>query len=250
MRPFSADELLRVWERGRDQHPLDRCLALLGVATSPGKSWEELAALSVGERDRMLLALRQAIFGEHMECVAQCPRCAEELEFAVQASDIQSPGTTPSELGHFELAIDGYEFRFRLPTSRDLVSVAHPGSRQPREPGARRRHLLHLCIVQARRGSESVVLGDLPDAVLARIEQAMADADPQADTVLRLSCAGCGHQWRAVFDIATYLWKELAAQARRLVREIDAIARAYGWTEADILSMSWRRRRTYMEMTS
>jgi hypothetical protein len=37
-------------------------------------------------------------------------------------------------------------------------------------------------------------------------------------------------------------------QAMRLVGDVHALARIYGWTEADVLAMSPRRRATYLEL--
>jgi hypothetical protein len=51
-----------------------------------------------------------------------------------------------------------------------------------------------------------------------------------------------------VFDAGEFLWREVAARARRLVYEVHALARYYGWREADILSMTGRRREAYLEM--
>jgi hypothetical protein len=53
-----------------------------------------------------------------------------------------------------------------------------------------------------------------------------------------------------MFDIGAFLWEEIAAQARRLLREVHTLARAYGWREADILVMSAARRQAYLEMVS
>ena len=76
----------------------------------------------------------------------------------------------------------------------------------------------------------------------------MAAADPQADVELALSCPACGHAWPAAFDIASFLWTEVDAWARVLLHEIHALASAYGWREADILALSPRRRRAYLEL--
>ena len=46
MRPLSAHDLLRVWELGEDQHPLDRALTILATAC-PELTWDELATLSI-----------------------------------------------------------------------------------------------------------------------------------------------------------------------------------------------------------
>ena len=60
----------------------------------------------------------------------------------------------------------------------------------------------------------------------------MLEADPQAEIILVFSCPGCARRWEMLFDIAHFFWNEIAAEARRLLREIDALARAYGWTSA------------------
>jgi hypothetical protein len=49
-------------------------------------------------------------------------------------------------------------------------------------------------------------------------------------------------------EIGQFLWTEIRARARRLLQEIDALARVYHWPEADILGMSDARRASYLEM--
>jgi hypothetical protein len=68
--------------------------------------------------------------------------------------------------------------------------------------------------------------------------------------LLDLRCPTCGHSWHALFDIVAFFWAELASQAKRLLREVHTLARAYGWREADIVSMSARRRQLYLEMAT
>ena len=62
MRALSAAELLSVWERGTGQPPHERALSLLAAAC-PESSRDELAILSIGERDKRLLTLRAWTFG-------------------------------------------------------------------------------------------------------------------------------------------------------------------------------------------
>ncbi len=89
----------------------------------------------------------------------------------------------------------------------------------------------------------------MPDQVVAAIAESMEALDPCADILLELKCGACGNEWQAPFDILGYFWAELAVHARRLLREVDVLARAYGWREADILSLSGRRRRAYLELS-
>jgi hypothetical protein len=66
--------------------------------------------------------------------------------------------------------------------------------------------------------------------------------------LLGLHCPLCSHSWQALFDIASFFWTEISAHARRLLREVDALARAYGWSEAEILGLSASRRQAYLEL--
>ena len=75
MQPLSAMTMLDVWERARTQTQSRRALALL-YAACPDSSYEELAALPVGERDMRLLALREWAFGIQMRGLAGCPQCS------------------------------------------------------------------------------------------------------------------------------------------------------------------------------
>ena len=61
-------------------------------------------------------------------------------------------------------------------------------------------------------------------------------------------CPACDHRWSTVFDIASYLWSEIHAWAKRLLRTVDTLARTYAWREADILALSPSRRQIYLEL--
>jgi hypothetical protein len=49
-------------------------------------------------------------------------------------------------------------------------------------------------------------------------------------------------------NVASLLWDDIEAHAHKLVGEVDALARAYGWTEPEILVLSPQRRATYLAM--
>src|ERR1051325_6447984 len=122
MQALSASNLLRVWERALGRTTPERALALLAAAC-PEMSAEELDALSVGRRDRLLIALRERTFGPRLTSLAACEACGESLELSFDCSDISADdgAETPAELS---VEREGYEARFRLPTSGDLVAVA------------------------------------------------------------------------------------------------------------------------------
>ncbi len=234
-RSLSPEKILDVWEAGREQHELDRALTLLRAAY-PELSRDELANLTIGERDARLLRLREVVLGAGAAGISECPECGERVEFPLDTSTLaHAPGEvteTPRETD-----VDGNRVRFRLPTSRDLVEViAAPDQSR----GLRR--LIEWCVIEPRPPEK------LPEEAVEALGRAMLKADPQAEIMFSLGCPNCGRKWELLFDIAHFFWTEIAAQAQRLVQEIDLLARAYGWTEREILSLPPQRRRTYLEM--
>jgi hypothetical protein len=243
MCPLTATDVLRIWELGESQDPVDQALTILAAAC-PELTTEQLADLSLGQRDRRLFILHQWLFGPDLRGFVQCPQCRERLEFTlgVPAIGDAEPVEAASEERVFSAA--GFDLRFRLPNSRDLIAAAAcPDSRQARQL------LVQRCLQEARREEETALTGgELPEAVMAHLATRLAECDPWQEVLLDLACPACGHRWQPLLDIVTFLWAELAAQAKRLLREVHTLARAYGWREADILALSLRRRQSYLEM--
>jgi len=130
--------------------------------------------------------------------------------------------------------------RFRLPNSHDLAAVNGFS-----DPTAARVVLLERCLV-ARKAGRPVPVSTLPTGVIEAVEARMSELDPQGDTTLELRCTACGHEWRAALDIGRFFWQELAAEARRLLREVHLLASAYGWRETEILALTPARRNAYL----
>ena len=236
MLTLNATSLLMAWEEGVSQHPLERALTLLALAW-PQRSIDEWARVSIGERDRQLFQLRNELFGSKFEAIAICPKCGERLELAFSTQDLLNQTSEPEPL---RLNSGSYEVNYRVPTTADLLAVAG-------DPGQARELLLDRCI-EAHSEGVAVPASALPDEVVKILGQKMADADPQADVQIVLDCPACSHHWPTVFDILSYLWGEIEDWAQRLLHDVHSLARAYGWSERDILSMSATRRRLYLEM--
>jgi hypothetical protein len=243
MRGLSTAELLTVWERSLPHSPTQRALALLAAAY-PDVTADALARLSIGERDGQLIRLREALFGFRLETLTVCPKCEEQLELTFSTQDIQVPAPALPALPEDGVRVeaDGYEVTCRVPTSADLLEIA--------QSAATDRHdaLLKCCIQTARRGSENVDPATLPANVVSAVIDGMAQADPQAEVQIALVCVACSHRWSLPFDIFSYLWSEIEEWAQRLLLEVHALASAYGWSESDILLLSPRRRRLYLDM--
>ena len=246
MHPPVAAELLDAWERGSRQDHLQRPLVLLSAAL-PEMRPETLVGATIGQRDRWLLRLRQSIFGSSMSCLAPCPSCAEIAELELEIAAIIGPTAEPAE--ESTVLVDGYEVRVRPVTTLDLVELGPPSAFGCRLAESASR-LLERCVVRGSHGGEPVSPAELPSHVKEAAADEMASRDGQADIVLELECPSCGASWSAPFDIASFLWSEVAAWAQRTLFEVDLLARVYGWREQDVLALTpWRRER-YLEMAS
>ena len=78
----------------------------------------------------------------------------------------------------------------------------------------------------------------------------LVDKHPWAEIELNLQCPACRHCWSSLLDIVSFFWSEVSNQVKRLLAEVHLLARAYGWREADILSMSAARRKAYLDMVT
>jgi hypothetical protein len=253
---MNAAALLAVWEEGVPLSPVRRALQLLATVW-PEFSPDEWAHASIGVRDERLLAVREELFGSHLEVTTACPGCGERIETSFSLENIRVPPAPQSSLeeaGEIPLLGDptlpaakvkvetcGYQVECRLPTSADLLEVTKAA-----EGGCER--LLERCVRVARNGNGTLEARELPEAVIKAINGEMVRADPQADVQIELACPACRHSWLMVFDILSYLWNEIDDWAQRILREVHSLAIAYGWTEHEILGMSARRRRSYLDI--
>jgi hypothetical protein len=240
MKTLDASELLQVWERGAGSAPALAILPLL-LAACPEIPPERLPQLTVGERDALLLTQREWMFGSQIEATATCIQCGERLEFSLTIDDIRAmPALTDaSDLGQtapLSAKMEEYQVEFRLPTIADTQNIINL------------EQILERCLIVASKANEHQAASELPSTVIEAISHQMAAADPQADVQLALNCPTCQHEWLATFDIATFLWEEIHTWAQRTLLEIHQLARAYGWSEAEILALSPARRQIYLSM--
>jgi hypothetical protein len=238
---LSNAAILAAWEAGQAGSPLDRANAVLWYAV-PDAERSALDAWTTGRRDARLLDVYAATFGDQLAGLVACPECGEQLEIALGPDDIRSPyGSAEQEFDLLD-AESGYRLTFRLPTGADLRAAAVYESE-----GAARRTLLERSIVRAEQPGAAIPVVNLPEPLIARLGDAMAEHDAQSDVRLDLACPACAHTWQARFDIGDFVWREVVARVRRLIADIHTLALAYGWREADILALSDARRNMYLE---
>jgi hypothetical protein len=238
---LDAAALLAAWEAGAVQSAAARAVTLL-TAAWPGVSAAGWAEATIGRRDACLLTLREQLFGTTLETVATCPPCGERLDVAFSTADVRVDAAAGRTLDHPRVEAHGYRVEIRVPTAGDLVAL----DTAPAD-GARLQ-LLRRCAQPTNGDGAAVDPSALPEEVLTLVAAALAAADPQADVEVAMRCPACGHAWTTPFDILTYLWDEVDDWAGRLLREVHALACAYGWSEQAILGLSTHRRRCYLDL--
>jgi len=244
MPALHPENALRIWEETRLAHPIHRALALLDAAW-PEIGTEAWAGAPIGRRDACLIHLCDALFGRKFDTTAACPRCGERVEATFAAADTGiGPLDLPGGIEAYQLREGGYDLEYRLPDSDDLLSVAEAAREGVPAPLA----LAERCLHWAMHLDRSVRPADLPETVVARLAEAMAEHDPAAELRVGLACPACEHAWSVVFDIVAYISAELDDWAQFLLADIHALALAYGWSEREILALSPARRQLYIEM--
>jgi hypothetical protein len=238
----SNSDLIAIWERGAGEHPVDRALTLLS-ACSPSEQHEEFGRLSIGTRDTCLFEIYERLFGPALDAFAHCPACNEPLEYTLSTHQLMASTSSPTDPPPLTLDDGRISLRLRLPDSLDLRAVS-----TCTDPELAAKMLTERCIIEANLGGQPVPPTDLPPHITETISSALAAADPGAEMLIDLNCAACAHAWQVTLDIEHFLWSKISATAKRLLREVHALASAYGWREPDILALSTVRRQTYMEM--
>ena len=184
---------------------------------------ETLRGLTVGDRNSLLLGVILATYGPRLTWQLDCS-CGESLHVEVDLRELLRRADADS--GDAAALLPGA----RLPTGADLEAVA-----QAADVDAAWAELVARCA------------GDLPEGPdgLELVESRMAAADPLADIALRPTCWQCHAVVSLSLDPAVELAARLASWAD-LLYDVHALARAYGWSEPDVLALPRPRRADYL----
>lgn len=220
---MGGPELLRLidrWDSGAGLPPH----GLLAGLLEPVADGRPLGADSLGRRNRRLIALHQRWVDRPIEAHVACPHCSATTEFVLPLEAMLELSEPPRDA---QVTVAGRHFR--LPTMDDLAAVGP-------DPHA----LVGRCAIDPGVA--------LDTAGLAALGEAFDRADPLARLMVDAACAECGAAVAAEVDLAEFVAAELARLVDLLLRDIDVIAGAYGWSEAAILDLPPTRRARYVEL--
>lgn len=222
--------------------------------------WEEVRRLLVGDRQYLLVKLRELTFGARIEAVLRCPdpACRERMNIDFSTDDIPVKAAPQAGL-YFQMELpsepdpasgdEGRLIRFRLPNGADQEEVA---------PVAERDEILAQEMLLGR-----CLAGDLPAAgygaeLLAglspqdrfAIEEEMEQLAPRVGLTMDATCPECGVRFSVPFHLSRFFLDELRTRLDLLLREVHYLAFHYHWSAKEILEMPRRDRRRYIEILS
>lgn len=238
------------------------------VGTLATVNAELVGDLSVGDREYLLLRLRQMAFGSAVEIVRRCanPDCGKPMDIAFSLADLaieckattaryfklklsavdfaeESDGASKGEASEY----DDCEVEFRLPTGADQEALA-AGFRVNQAVAVNQ--LLTRCVrrVGTRVTVDEKFIAKLPTAAREKIAAAMERFAPQVAIELDLTCPECRTSFVADLDFTEFFLAEMMFNTSRLEREVHFLARHYHWSEQDILSLTRKKRQRYVEL--
>jgi hypothetical protein len=225
---FTAATFLGAWSLDRSVPAHRRLSRLLGAAGEAGAGRDD----TLGERNRLLLRMHRELGRGPLEACVKCPGCGVDNELTVPVDAMLStPAGSRDE--RVTLRYGRHRTTFRLPRMSDIDAAAASSDV--------RSTVLERC----RVAGDSA---ELQEVAMERLGRRFEVLDPLASVEVRMECSGCGTVLAASVDVAGLVAHEIDTLVESLYRDVDRLARAYGWSEAAILSLPPERRRRYVAM--
>jgi hypothetical protein len=234
---------------------LSRCVRRLGTISPV--SADIVRRLLIADRHYLLLKLREATFGAHVQATVQCPweACGKKVDIDFSLQDIpvrQSTETGPlytrelSPAAAFNEHGEPYrEVVFRLPNGEDQEAIAHMvEENEARALAVLLARCIHRLGPLQEPGPE--VMHQLSPLARAEIEHHMEAAAPHVDLTLTAHCPECDREFSVPFDLPGFFLAECQMSRDLLYREVHYLAYHYHWSEQDILALSREKRRKYL----
>ena len=202
---------------------LAACLSGDGADLAEPDVW----AWTINRRLQGLIAVTIATRGAAFSSTIRCQACAAPMDLPLRLDAFRREDDPPS----VACALDGEMHDIAVPTGADQRAWLQVGA----------------------DGTAAMLARLLPQGAaasperLAVVETALAAADPLTVLTVETRCPECGAENAMELDLEATCLALLTAEQPRLIDDIHALARAYHWTEAEVLAVPPRRRRQYLD---
>lgn len=223
LRELSGHDVLAI-----DADDTRAALRLLERLFEAGADPRELTA---PERDRVLAEVYVRNYGDRIQSEPHCAKCGVRFDVDFRLSELVEstwPTAPPRRLDIDDLRC------LRVPNGCDELAVRGLAGNDALEALAAR------CTVARTSGSQST-----PPIPVADMSTLLEQTAPVLDLELGANCPDCSAHNDLGFRIQSYLLQRLLAERRQLPGQLDRLARAYGWSATEILSLP---RTTRMEL--
>jgi hypothetical protein len=237
---------------------LSRCVRRIGNITPVT---EEIArSLLVGDRQYLLLKLREVTFGDIVQSTVNCPwsDCGQKIDIdfsltniPVKTSTFKGPIYT-AELSPEAAFIDEQgdqhrKIKFRLPNGGDQEALS---SLIVTNEALALTKLLERCIkkIGSFENPEKDLISRLSSKARMEIEKQMDKVAPKVELTLGADCPECERQLTLPFALQDFFFGELSISQELLYREVHYLASHYHWSEREIMQMTRNKRRKYIEV--
>jgi hypothetical protein len=220
---------------GAISDPTERVTAILTAAVvtlgGTASTCERLAALCVDDRRWLMLQLAALLGPTPIWLTGNCRRCdaAFDLPFEPASVPVKPAG-------------DGYPFaladtkagrlRLRVPTGADQQAVTGLSDEDALDALIER-----CCAAGGSRPERRLSASDV-----RRVSDAIEHVSPQVALTISTACPTCG----APADLPIDPYAFAVVDERAILDDVHALARGYGWSEAEILNLAIARRAEYI----
>jgi hypothetical protein len=210
--------------------------AILDQVNGEPATPEIITRLSVGTREWLLQQAGASCRPVDDWFEATCPDCGTSFDIMLDLGALPR-AAEPAGFPKVSLSAPWGEVVAQVPNGAHEEALA-----QARLTGIpAMRGLLALC---ALGDADADRIEALPDAEIARLDAALDAATPDCADQVSSACPACGGSVSARIDPLEFAFPSEAP----VLSDVHVLGSRYNWSEADILTLPTRRRRTYVAM--
>lgn len=213
--------------------------AALGEVAGKVPTEQDIADLSVGDRQFLMRQLAIRLDRNEQWYSAECSSCDETFDFSVQVSDLPVKEAGAGYPYAVVTTADG-ELRLCVPTGREQQALP-----AELDTESARLWLLKQCIDRGMQDAgRNVPVKHFSQEVVSACENALEQIAPEIGNLVEVNCPVCGAANRVHIDP----YGAVLTMHTELFSQIHVLAANYHWSQGEILDLPSSRRRLYLQL--